>query len=528
VTRRDKAKVTPSLASEVAAGAEVQPDQATTMGRQHVRGSALLLFGRVAALVFTITTQVVVVRALSVTEFGSFAYALALVAAGRALLSLGQGKMISRFASIYEEERDYGRMFGSIVLAIGTVVVTSTVCLIAAFLLAGELSSSLGAPDATQVLLILLLLAPMEALDQVFISLFAVFSEPRSIFFRKYLLTPVLRLAVVLLLVAAGGTVTFLAVGYVVAQVIGLLVAAVLLWRILVDRGLTRHLRPRNLVLPVKAVFSFSIPTLTTELVLLSMTTGSVILLGVFWGLAEIAAYRAVWPAARLNQFVFSSFTTLFVPMAARLFARGDRLGMRETYWHTALFLAVFSFPIFAMTAIFSPATTVTLFGERYAGSAAVLSLLAIGYYFNVALGFNSYTLIVYGRLRYLIVVNVSAAALNLVLGLLLIPHYGAVGVAVANCATLIAQNMLNQVALARAIGSGVLARDYVWPYVAVVVAAMSLVVAQATLSPGLLESVALTVFVSAALLLVTRKRLHLADTFPELRRVPLLGRLLA
>ncbi|MEP6665259.1 MAG: hypothetical protein ABJA81_02320, partial [Nocardioidaceae bacterium] len=61
---------------------------AAKMGRQHVRGSMLLLLGRVLSLVFTVATQVVIVRALSKADYGVFAYAFTLTASGRILLSL--------------------------------------------------------------------------------------------------------------------------------------------------------------------------------------------------------------------------------------------------------------------------------------------------------------------------------------------------------------------------------------------------------------------------------------------------------
>lgn len=498
------------------------------MGRTHVRGSSLLLLGRVVSLVFTVATQIIIVRALSKTDFGAFAYALALVTAGGAILSLGQGKLLSRFMSIYEEERDYGRMFGSMVLAAGTIMLTSTVLLLSLFLFSEALvSSTLGEPAAVQVLLILMFLAPMEALDQVFVSLFAVFSQPRSIFIRKYLLTPALRLAVVLLLVVVGAGVPFLALGYVLAQLVGLVVYGFLFVRVMRERGLLSHLRPRTFVLPFKAVFSFSFPSLTTEFVHLSMNTGSVILLGIYRGAAEIAGYRAVFPAARLNQFIFSSFVTLFLPMAARLFARQDRTGMRDAYWHTALFLAVFSFPVFALTTVFAPATTVALFGDRYADSATVLTLLSFGYYFNVALGFNAYTLSIYGRLRFLVAVNVTVALLNLGLSLLLVPDFGAVGVAVANCATLVVQNVLNQLALARTIGSAAFDREYIRPYLVIVLAVLALWGFQTVVQPGILVAIIVVSLVSLAVLLLTRRWLKLAETFPELTRLPVLGRVL-
>jgi O-antigen/teichoic acid export membrane protein len=521
--RREPA-VEPGAAAESSAGGADQALTAQQMGRSHVRGSALFTGGRLISLLFTVTTQVVIVRYLSKTDYGAFAYALTLVGAGRMLLSLGQGKMLSRFLSVFDEERQFGKMLGSLFLAIVTVALTSAVGLALPLLFVDDLATSaLGEADAVTLLLVLVVLAPMEALDEIFISVFAVFTKARAIFIRKYLLTPGLRLAVVLLMVATGQSVLFLAIGYVAAQVVGLLVYTGMLVQLLRARHLLGYLRPRRISIPVRAVFALAIPSLTGVFVYLSMNTGSVVLLSVYWGAAEIAAYRAVFPAARLNQLVFTTFTTLYLPMAARLFSRKDGEGTRTTYWQTAVLLLVLSFPIFAMTTVFASVTTVTLFGQRYEDSSTVLALMSLGYYLNVALGFNAHTLGVFGRGRHLILVNTTAAIGNLLLCLLLIPEHGAVGVALANCLTLLLQNVLNQWGLKRTIDTSFLDAAYVRPYVAVATTGAGLWALQAVLSPGLLGALLLVTAASILLVLWTRRDLHLADTAPELARVPFL-----
>jgi O-antigen/teichoic acid export membrane protein len=505
-----------------------EPETATTMGRQHVRGSALLLLGRVTSLLFTVATQVVVVRALTKDDFGAFAYALALAAAGRTMLSLGQGRLLSRFMSMYEEQRDYNRMFGAMFLAIGTIVVTSTGLVALLYGFHGALvGSAVKDPQAFDVLLILVFLAPLEALDQVFVSIFAVFSKPRAIFFRKYVLTPALRLIVVLALALSGASVMFLAIGYVATGVFGIFIYAVLLTSVLKQRQLLHHLRLRTLVAPYKAVFAFSFPLLTGDLVFLSMNFGSVVQLGYFGTTSDVADYRAVFPAARLNQVVFAVFVTMFLPMAARLFARNDHGGMRRSYWQTAVFLAVFTFPVFALTGPFAPSTTNALFGVRYSDSSSVLALLSIGYYFNVMLGFNAFTLQVYGRIRYLVGVNVFCAVLNVALGFLLIPHLVAAGVAIANCVTLIAQNVLNQLALRSCLNTSFIDRAYLRCYGIIAACTAALWLLQLALHPGIVVSVALAGVGSLVVLLLNKRTLDLPSTFPELMKIPIARRLL-
>src|SRR3712207_2848370 len=204
-------------------------------------------------------------------------------------------------------------MFGSMILAAGTLLVTSTVTLGALFLLSDALvGSPVSDPATVRVVLILVFLAPLEAFDQVFVSLFAAFSKPSAIFFRKYLLTPGLRLAVVLTLAVTGSSVGFLAVGYVAAGVVGLVVNVMVFVQVLRERDLLRHLRFRRIVLPYRAVFSFSLPMITGELLTLSLTVGGVLILGHYHSAAEVASYRAVFNPARLNTAMLHAFVPLF------------------------------------------------------------------------------------------------------------------------------------------------------------------------------------------------------------------------
>lgn len=503
------------------------PADTGEMRRSQVRGSSLLVVGRILTVLITITTQVVLVRALTKSDFGAFGYALAIASAGRLLLSLGQGKLLSRFTAKYEEERDYDRMFGSMILAAGTILVTTTITLGALFLFSDALvGSAVSDPATVRVVLILIFLAPLEAFDQVFVSLFAAFSKPSAIFFRKYLLTPGLRLAVVLTLAFTGSSVGFLALGYVLAGVVGLVVNVLVFVQVLRERDLLRHLRLRRIVLPFRAVFSFSLPMITGELLTLSLTVGGVVILGLYHSAAEVASYRAVFNPARLNTAVLHAFVPLFLPFAARLFARSDIDGLRRTYWQTAAFVAVLTFPVFGLTGPLANDTTVLLFGEAYADSGTVLALLSVGYYFSVVLGFNAYALQICGRIRFLVVVNVVTAVVNVGLSLVLVQRYAAVGIAVANLSALVLQNVVNQWALRRALDTALIDRRCLLTFGTIVGCSVALWLVQVLIDPGLVVGLATVAVASLVVLIVSRNAIELGDTFPELRRVPLVRKL--
>ena len=503
------------------AGAELRVE-AQELGRRHLRGSTLLLAGRLLSILLTVATQVIIVRTTTKEGFGAFALALTIASASRLLLSLGQGKTLSRFLAIDVEEQAWGRLFGSVLIAAGTVLALGGALLATLFLLRDQLDGTIvDGRTAVTVLLIVVLLAPLEALDQVFVSVFAVLTRPSAIFWRKYLFTPGLRLVVVVAVALAHGTILTLAVGYVAAQLLGVLLYVAMLRGVLAKHGLLGELRWSSLSWPFRSVVTFALPMLSAELVYLSMNTVSVLVLSATWGTVEVADLRAIIPAVTLNKIVYSTFVTLYLPMASRLFARGDHRALLDDYWRTAAFLAVMSFPVFAMTGPFALATTVTLFGERYESSAVLLSVMAIGYYLNSALGFNLVTLQAYGRVKVLFAINVFCAVGNLVLVLVLVPDLGAMGVAVATSVTLLAQNALNQWALRRATGSPWVDRRYWRTYGSLAAATVVLVAVQLWFQPGAVAAVVWTGLVGLLLVVVNRSALQLAESFPELLRVP-------
>jgi len=511
-------------AGEASRRHEGDPGQAATT--RHIRGSAVLFSGRMLSLALNLLTQVLIVRALSKADYGAFAYALAFVATARTLVSLGLHQSLTRFLSLYEEQRAYDKLFGTLAMVFGTIVAGGLVLFALVLGLQDFLVGTLvDDSQAIAILVILVLLAPLESLDRVFEGTFAVFAKPRAIFVRKYLFTPVLRLVVVVLLLASQSSVTFLAVGYVVTGALGVAVYASMLAGVLRRRGLLAEFSPRKIRMPFREVFGFTVPLLSTELVNISMITVSVALLGYFASTEAVAEYRAIFPAARLNQLVLFTFELLFVPLATRMFARGDAAGMRTAYWQTAAWVAIFTFPVFAMTVPLAGPTTVALFGERYHDSAVLLAILASGYYLNAALGFNAITLQVYGRLGYVLRVNISCAILNVVLSLALIPRLDALGIALANGTTLVCMNLLNQAGLGRGIGVPLFEWRYARLYGIIAAGAAVLAAVQAVAQPPFAVAVALAAVTSLLVLRLNRGLLDLEGTFPELARIPLLGR---
>ncbi len=497
--------------------------------RQFVRGSSLLLVGRFIALFLNFLVQVLTVRYLAKADFGSFAYAIGVASFGSSALLLGMGKAIARFVPVYEERKDYARAFGCIVLAAGTIWALGLAAM-AALYAAREVVASAAhiGPQSLSLLLILIALAPLDAFDNLLQHLAAVFCRPRAIFLRRQVVGPALRLLAVVLVMAFGGGVHWLAYGYLAGAVIGVSLYLVMLVREWQARGLLQHLRPAALRLPARELFGFSLPLLSSDVSVAMRASLMVILLEYFHRPVAVAEFRAVLPVAGLNLVVFQAFSFLFVPLASRMYAREDHGGIDELYWQTSLWIALLTFPVFVVTCLMAPTITLVLFGERYARAGTLLAILALGHYFSAALGFNAATLRVHGKVAIIVASDVLTALLAIGLGLLLVPRYGALGAAYATTATLILQNVFNQVGL-RLAGTGIrlLSWEFVRVYLLVGGASALLVGTRVTFDPPAYAIGLLAALVSLAVIRFARHWVDAKGTFPEFLRVPLVRRLL-
>jgi len=501
---------------------------APTSGASHIRGSSLLLVGRSSTMAVNFVIQLLIVRHLAKSEYGAFAYALSLVSLAQSFITLGLDKGVSRFLPMYDEAGDRSRMAGAIAFLVGTVTALGLMAVLAVNAFHGWLGShAIADPSAVSLLVVLVALAPAQAIDDAITSMFAVFAKPTSIFFRRYVVEPGLRLGVVLAVVAGGGGARGLAIGYVGACVLGALGYGYLLLGVLRSHSLLGWFRPARITVPWKEVLAFSIPLLTTDLVFVALGTTDAVLLAHFRNTTEVASLRAVGPLAGMNLLVMSSFTILFGPAAARLYARKDQRGVDHLYWSSAIWIAVLTFPFFALsTTVAGPITS--LYGAQYAGSAPILALLAIGNYANAAVGFNGLTIRIYGRLGILMAANLGALVANVGLNLVLIPRFGALGAAVGTCLTMVAHNIMKQVGLKMATGIHFLDRRYLRVYVGISVAILALGLIAVTFHPSPVVGVVLAGVAWLALIRIARRQLAVAETFPELLRIPLVGPLAA
>jgi len=495
----------------------------------YVRGSTLLVVGRLVAQLADIGVLVLLARYLSKSDYGALAYALSLVILFKALALFELPNTLGRFLPIYREAGRENSVLGSVVTGILLVAGLGTALAIGIDIAILTLHiHPTGDSTALHMAALLAFVIPIEALDVLLTSLFAVFAGARAIFVRQAILGPTLKIAFIAVVLTLRADLRGVGIGYLAAGATGVVTYAWMLRALLKPQFKRPGRLPIRMAFPLRELVCFAAPLLASTLVWTLMESSDSLLLGYFRGTRDVATFRAVMPLAVLNKGVILTFGLLYTPMIARLYARRRSIEISDAYWRSAAWVTLLTLPVFVLTFSFARATTIGLLGAKYEGSVKIMAILAFGYFFHTALGYNGLTLRIYGKLRYSVAVDLLAAVMNVGVNILLIPSFGALGAAVGTSSTLVVHNLLKQWGLRRYTGIPLFARRYARIYLSTFgIAAAFLVIQQ--LAPVSLWLA--LIFAAAAAVAVVRwagAALDVRAVFPELGRVPLLAALLA
>lgn len=490
--------------------------------KSSTRRSALLLFGRIMSLTLNLLTQVLTIRYLSKIDYGLFSYVLVLVGLASSINKFGLDRTAGRFSAIYEQENKLPALAGTIIFSIGSIVAigAALISLTAGFqgLITGTLVDN---KQAMGLLIIMIALAPVNALDAVLVAFLAAFGKAKAIFFRKNILRPGLKLIAVSITIAMSGNLRFLAASHIIAGVFGLLLYAALVPRILREHRVLHYFHPRRYTIDYKSLLMFSLPTFISDIIFSLRLALAVILVEAYYGKIGVAEYQSVFPVARINTVVIESFSLMFIPMASRLFAKKEMDTLHSLHTHTTLWIAILSFPVLAISIGLAEPVVVLLLGEKYASSASVFMILALGIYIGSSMGLTIRTLRALGKVKALFYIDIGCVLVVIVTAFIAVPPLGSVGGAIATAISMTFQTLMSSIALWKYTNNNPLPWQYAKIYL-LVLGCIFILFLPTTLN---IDSSWISVFlVTATIVLViftSRRLLQVADMFPEVRKLP-------
>lgn len=410
------------------------------------RGGGLALVGALCSQGALLLLVVLVARQ-GALDVGRYTTAVATQSLLVLLALAGFRAALTRFAAVHLADGDGARLRGLLLLGLGTSGALALAGALVLGLAAPLLAGVLGDPALVPLLRLVALALPGAVLAEAALSATQGWRTQRAHTLVGRVAEPLLRLGLTALALALGAGTTGAVAVLVVSGWSGAVVA------LLVLRRWTRRAAPApGRVVEVRSVLSFAVVSWVASVAATGLVWADVLLLGALATQEEVGAYAVATRLAALVVLAAPPVVGAASPHLAHLLHVGDRAGAARVYAAATRWTLLLALPA-AVVVARHPEDLLGVFGGGYAAAAPVTLVLLVGHLVAAAAGPCTALLTMAGRVRLSMAVNVAVLVGDVVLVLVLVPRYGALGAAVAWAVALVVGNTVKLVLARTAVG---------------------------------------------------------------------------
>ncbi len=412
----------------------------TEMGRI-ARQSGIVFAGTVFTAVLGYGFKVYLARWLGAEALGLYALGITMVSFLGIFNVIGIPESAVRFVALYSAQKNFdalrGLLWNGLWMLLAASLISATLFL--------ELGPWVGthfyhSPQLARYLPWFVPIMVTGVMSTYFGSILAGYREiGRRTMITKFVSSPITMVVSVLLITLGAALPGYLAAQIVSAAVVTLLLAS-LVWKLtpvearlpdIKRLGIERH------------VWSFAAAMFGVGLMQFLMGQTDRVALGVYRGAREVGIYAVVAGLVAYETIILQSVNQIFAPVIADVHSRGEhellgRLFQTLTKWMLGL-----TFPLAIVMIIFAR-PIMRMFGHEFEAGWSILVIGTFGQLVNCGVGSVGYLLLMSGNQIRLVRVQAVMAIVMVVLTFELVPHWGALGAAIAAAITNIGMNTLN------------------------------------------------------------------------------------
>jgi O-antigen/teichoic acid export membrane protein len=168
-----------------------------------------------------------------------------------------------------------------------------------------------------------------------------------------------------------------------------------------------------------------------------------VVILGMFMSSADVGVYKVAAQTAALVAFTLTAVNITIGPQISRLYATGDLPKLQSMVTWSARGILFLTLPVAVALVIGGKFVLDKAFGSEFVEGHAVLVVLVLAQLFNAFMGPVGQLQNMTGHERDTVWAIGAAATLNVALNVLLIPHFGMLGAALAAASSITAWNVI-------------------------------------------------------------------------------------
>jgi O-antigen/teichoic acid export membrane protein len=407
--------------------------------KEVARGSFWSLLGSAFFKLVSFAYVVLIARAASQEDIGTFYLALSVMSLIWIFSDLGISGAFTRYVPYFEGKGERGKIRDLLSISYRFLTLLSLIIMAVLFWQAdsiGHIYNNASLPDAIRILSVYILLGNLFRLNYLYLQGIA---DIRGSQLHQNLQNLLKLVITALLFYAFGPSVMTICAGFVLSFLLAFAGSCIPVFRSAAsmhgDRGLERRelfseIIPLGLTVAVVQYFSTIIAS-SDKLILgyIAEPSSSSTLVAVYSMAITLSSVLMVFPG---------SVGSIFLPLVSRLSGKNDLEGMREVMATAQRWSLFITLPVAAVMIAFSGDMLTVFYGSEYSGGAASMALFTIGLVFASFSFVVSLALTAMRLVKIELQVAAACGIVNVALNLLLIPVYGMAGAAAASVASFI------------------------------------------------------------------------------------------
>lgn len=398
------------------------------------KGGGLIFAGTMFGMALQMGNRILIVRSLSIADYGIFSLGLVLFSMAGTLSQSGFSLSVPRFLGYYRGKGEESHIKGVIRASFELGLMLAGILTVVLVSGAEYIGTFYQMEGLTSVLRIFAVGIPLINFTHITTNIFRGFDNAKPTLYFNTVVAGTLRFLLLLIVVVTAPSLLHMVVAYVAAlAVTAVSVATYYARNNPVADGNSSSMR--------KELLFFSLPLFGTVLLGQFMKWTDVLMLGYFTSADLVGLYNGAVPLCVLIPIFLNSAGFIFVPVLSVLYSQGQLSEMKKTYSIITKWTFSATLPLFLVIFIFSGTVLTFLFGTEYQEASTALKILSAGYMFHVSLGPIGQNLVIFGRPRLIMVNSTAGLIINVLLNSVLIPRYGINGAAIATAVTYVSLN---------------------------------------------------------------------------------------
>ncbi len=415
---------------------------ATPVKQSEISGAAnsaaIVGVGTIGSNLFKFGNNFLIQRGFGPGPYGLYTLSYAIVTLVSSICNLGLDDAMVRYTSVYRGKKQPKLLRGLAIFCSALVGVAGMLGALLVYSMLPAIVSVRHSFGIVPVLLIMMPIVPLLCMQGTWSAGLQGFKEFKWRVLTQRLLIPGVLLVLLIPVLVFFHNINSVAIALLVSIMFCTLVSFYFFFR-----KLTSISQQSARKYDLREWIGFAAPNLLTSIVETVLDAVDTVLLAIF-AITNVAIgqYGAAIRIAIFVSMPLQIFNTMFSPTIAELYSKGEKQKLSAMFKIVTKWALTSSLPLFWIVVLFAK-PLLGISGNGFVPAWPLLIALAIGNLINVATGSVGYMLVMTGHQKITFLNSLVAIVFNIVLGVILIPRYGALGVAIATGVALGVVNLM-------------------------------------------------------------------------------------